>query len=404
MYDNVGGFSQTGNEVIISAIEQYYPFAKKQCSVWESIREKVRQADSLCEQNVTELDKYISRLGDAHTCIQSISPRTAVFCADVFWNGSELYWRDGSETRRLETINQITIEEHLSRYRKEYGLKENLVKRKMIQDIKVGNDFFVGDILEFGFVAEGKSVSCLLKKTGVAEIKQGLSEEVLQMIAKIKTVYIKRLDEETVYIKLSTFREKDIVQKFLEELQAEVGTEETVRNIIFDIRDNLGGYVDSAMKLASLVIAENMFLDYEVADAAGSRQRYEIKGNQQRLFRNRQVILFVNHQTQSCAEYVFARSLALSGQPVLVVGERTAGVSGQARELLLDQRFLLSVTTKRYFKQGTDEEIEYGVIPTIELKTDEITSAMSQQKDAYLEWYMANKKDKGGQLWKKYWK
>jgi len=97
---------------------------------------------------------------------------------------------------------------------------------------------------------------------------------------------------------------------------------------------------------------------------------------------------FVNSNTQSCAEYIFARALNIANKNVTIIGSNTAALSGQAKEFILNGSVMLSVSTKRYVHPGTDDSIGCGVIPSVVIESfdhDDIS------KDKYIEWYMENK-------------
>lgn len=375
------------NEELISLIEENYPFTKKQDLIWKEIKRDILDQDSLCDQNVVIIDKLISRLRDGHMRMKCLIPPQSIFVVDLLWKGNHLIMIKDGKSYVVEKVNDKSVVSLIELYQLEYGLENLFVKRQMIADIKNGSDIFQGNHLKIQYTLESVSKEMEFTKTSIQDLKATVSDETLKLLKSLKSLLVKKMDQDTLYIKITSFYDRNIVEKFLEDVSQQM--DEHICNVIIDIRDNSGGYIDLAKELASFVIDEKIQLDYEVLDAKGFREQYEIDSRKMPELSHKRMFLFVNQNTQSSAEYIFARALKLSNENIIIVGNTTAGLSGQAKEYIINDRYMLSVTTKRYVVPGTFHTVSYGITPGIIIDEDNDTSDVT--KDSYIEWYMWNK-------------
>ena len=184
----------------------------------------------------------------------------------------------------------------------------------------------------------------------------------------IVPVYMKMLNNDTLHLKLLTFRSKNIKAMILNNMDYI----NKFDKIIIDVRDNCGGFVNEATELASLMIYNDIELDYKVVKRVNNKylsERHIIKGTQLECFRNKKLFVLCNENTMSSAEYIFLRSLKLSNIKTKIIGTQTAGLSGQAKLYSLIDNCELQITNTRYF-DFNDKELTTGVCPDIKVQSN----------------------------------
>lgn len=129
-------------------------------------------------------------------------------------------------------------------------------------------------------------------------------------------------------------------------------------------------------------------MNYEIARMDGRLLKImpmDIQENTYDGFKNKRILVFVNYRTMSSAEYIFAHALQLKG--ISIIGEETAGLKDQAAIIPISDEVSLQVTTKRYVQNG--DFIQKWIIPDVFIRNENIDVNV---QDAYMEWYMENKK------------
>lgn len=367
------------NEEIVKLIEKQYPFKDNQRKRWGEIKNKIIHSRRIDSDNIVSLDKVLSGLRDGHTRIRDISRKENImmFPIDIEWFGDKLVWRNNSVLEQVHFINDMDISSIIDMYGNNYEFGDLIVKKQILNDIKQGADIFNFETLSInGNIIEKVNVSDLLAELNAYQIKE---------IEKLKKVLSVKIDKNTLLIRISSFYKQDIVNDIkglLDRIK-----KEQYENIIIDIRDNQGGYINVAEAVASLFIPKNVVLDFEIVDCENNCKEIYIKTKQRDFINKYKVFLFINENTQSCSEYIFGRALKLTIPNLLIVGKHTAGLSGQAKEYIIDGKYLLSVTTKRYVDSITGEEVGYGLKPDVILSYD----LENDTVDYYLDWYKKRK-------------
>lgn len=117
-----------------------------------------------------------------------------------------------------------------------------------------------------------------------------------------------------------------------------------MKDIIIDLQDNGGGYLQAAAQIANEFLKKNDLIVYTQGRAA-SRQEYRARGNGSML--SGRVIVLVNEYTASAAEIV---SGALQDQDRgTVVGRRTFGKGLVQRPIEFDDGSMMRLTIAHYY-------------------------------------------------------
>ena len=213
---------------------------------------------------------------------------------------------------------------------------------------------------------QGSTVKLSIIRDGFSEAKEF---NIVRDVIKIKSVSWKTLSskpggqENVGYIKISHFNE-DTAEGFEQAVRAL--TAKNVDQLVLDLRNNPGGFLDTAVRVASEWIKNGPVVIEKFSD--GRIEKY-LRNGHSRLAGLKTVVL-VNQGSASGSEIV-AGALQDYGQAT-IVGEKTFGKgSVQELETLPDGSAVKLTVAKWYTPQGLSID-EHGIAPDIDIdRTDE---------------------------------
>lgn len=144
------------------------------------------------------------------------------------------------------------------------------------------------------------------------------------------------------YLKISRFSDNTFLE-CLEKLK--LLREEGARSFVIDIRDNPGGYLDRATRLANEFLPENRLMVYTEGRAKKYNQKYETNGKGQ--FQNAPLVVLVNEGSASASE-IFSGAIQDNDRGI-IVGRRTYGKGLVQVPISLKDGSELRLTISRYF-------------------------------------------------------
>jgi carboxyl-terminal processing protease len=150
------------------------------------------------------------------------------------------------------------------------------------------------------------------------------------------------IDKETGYIKVSRFAENTYVEfrEALRSLKAK-----GMKQLILDLKDNPGGYMDRATDIADEFLGENRLIVY--TDGKGTRYDSKVFAENKGDFEKGSVIVLINEGSASASEIV---SGALQDNDrALIVGRRSFGKGLVQRPIALSDQSELRLTISRYY-------------------------------------------------------
>lgn len=149
------------------------------------------------------------------------------------------------------------------------------------------------------------------------------------------------LDKQTGYIRLNRFAatsHEEFIEAF-KELKSK-----GMKNLIFDLQDNGGGYLYTAIEIANEFLGDNKTIVY----TEGLRQRRDdAKASGKGLFETGKLIVLINETSASASEIV-AGALQDWDRAVLV-GRRSFGKGLVQRPIPLPDGSMIRLTTARYY-------------------------------------------------------
>lgn len=186
--------------------------------------------------------------------------------------------------------------------------------------------------------------------------------EIKRESVTVNPVESKMLESNIGYIKFTSFDENtsEDFKKNFENLQ-----KQGAKSLIIDLRNNGGGIVDEALKIADYITEKDSVLLYEV----DKENKETIKKSQNDPIIKMPVILLTNENTASSSE-ILAGALKDLGK-AKIVGTKTFG-KGVIQEILtLPDGSGIKITTEKYLTPNKTEINKVGIEPDEKIELPE---------------------------------
>src|SRR5262245_28290829 len=183
---------------------------------------------------------------------------------------------------------------------------------------------------------------------------------IVRDVVKIESVTGKLLEPGYGYVRLRTFQERtaDDLRKVLEQLHQE--SPSGLSGLVLDLRDNPGGLLDQAVKVANAWISDGLVVYTKGRDES---QRQEFRALPHGVEPGYPMTVIVNEGTASASEIVAG---ALQDQHrALVLGVQTFGKGSVQTVYPLEDGSGLRLTTALYYTPGGRSIQEVGITPDI---------------------------------------
>lgn len=165
-------------------------------------------------------------------------------------------------------------------------------------------------------------------------------------------------------LKIDTFGENtaESVEKNLEAFK-----DDSVNEVIIDLRNNGGGYVDTAINIASLLLPKDTTVLYE-KDKDGNLKAFKTKNKDP--YEYKKVVVLVNCETASASEILTA-ALRNHLKNCKVVGEKTYGKGTVQHTKEFEDGSMLKYTVAEWLTSNKKSINNKGITPDIEIKMNE---------------------------------
>lgn len=203
---------------------------------------------------------------------------------------------------------------------------------------------------------EGTKVTITIMRQGFTEPKD---ITLTRAIIPIRSVRYKMLEEGFGYIKINQFIEKthgDLV-KALEKLE---GKEGTLKGLILDLRNDPGGLLEQAVKVADEFLESGLIV-YTEGRVEGQKMKFYAQKKEK--VRDYPLIVLVNGGSASASEIV-AGALQDHGRAV-ILGTPTFGKGSVQTIIPLEDGSAVRLTTARYFTPNGRSIQAQGITPDI---------------------------------------
>lgn len=186
---------------------------------------------------------------------------------------------------------------------------------------------------------------------------QPLEITVVRARIRVLSVDARRLEDDFVYVRIKTFTERTYHD--MERALGAATGEGPVKGLVLDLRDNPGGLLDEAVRVADTWLTDGVIVSTE---GRGDRPDVELahpKGTEP----NYPVVVLVNGGTASAAEIV-AGALQ-DHQRGVILGTQTFGKGSVQTIIELEDHSALKLTIARYFTPAHRSIQGTGITPDI---------------------------------------
>lgn len=216
-------------------------------------------------------------------------------------------------------------------------------------------------------------------KVEILRGKETKTFEIKRETIKVNPVEGKIINKNIGYIEFSSFDEgtaEEFKTKY-EELQ-----KQGIKSLIIDLRNNGGGIVDEALKIADYIVEKDKVILYEV----DKNNKEEIKKSENDPIISMPIVVLTNENTASSSE-ILAGALKDLGK-AKIVGTKTYGKGVIQQILSLPDGSGLKVTSQKYLTPNKTEINKVGIEPDekVELpKTVENVLLVEEKDDTQLQ-------------------
>ena len=184
--------------------------------------------------------------------------------------------------------------------------------------------------------------------------------KIVRDIIKIQSVFVKTIDDDILYIRISSFDKKVVseVKKALEEKL------DNRKGIILDLRSNPGGLLSQAVGLVDLFVSDGVIVSQKGRDR---RETKVYKAHNFGTYKDIPIVVLIDVGSASASEIV---SGALQDHKrAVIVGEKSFG-KGSVQAIwpiTLDGKEAIKLTIARYYLPSGRTIQAKGVVPDIEV-------------------------------------
>jgi len=228
---------------------------------------------------------------------------------------------------------------------------------------------------------EGSKVTIKIQREGVAD---PLNIDVVRAVITVKSVEwsVKESGGKKIeYIKIRQFG--DDTDSLFDSAASDV-IKNNPDGVILDLRNDPGGYLETAVNLASYFIKDGVILTEKGRDNNAKEYRSTGKGT----LKNYKVAVLVNTGSASASEILTGALKDRLGSEI--IGEKTFG-KGSVQELIdLSDGSAVKITVAKWFTPSGKQINGEGLTPDISVAADENTQA-DEQLDRTLQYFVNGK-------------
>lgn len=192
--------------------------------------------------------------------------------------------------------------------------------------------------------------------------------------AKIKVPSVEhKVDGQIGYLKISQFNEDTV--GLVKQAAKDFKTKQ-IKGVVLDVRNDPGGFLDSAVDVASMWLDKGKTV---VSERRGTEVLDTLASNGSGEFRGLPTVVLINGGSASAAE-ILAGALHDNNLATLV-GEKSFGKGSVQQVLHLDGGAELKVTIARWYTPAGKNIDKQGIKPDTEVKAAQINADKDGQKD-----------------------
>ena len=187
-------------------------------------------------------------------------------------------------------------------------------------------------------------------------------------------------DDDIAYIRVSRFGE-DTEGEFTRAVQETLANQS--QGLIIDVRNNPGGFLDTAVEMASAMLPAGKVVVIE-EDGEGKRKELKARGNNR--LGSIPTVILINQGSASASE-ILAGALRDNRDDVVLVGKKTFG-KGSVQELVsVGKDTAVKITIARWLTPSGEQIHNVGIAPDVEvnISSDDLTEKRDPQLEKAIE-------------------
>jgi len=218
---------------------------------------------------------------------------------------------------------------------------------------------------------KGSKLNLSVKREGVTDL---LDFSIVRDTIRVQSVRSRLLEEGYVYVRLAQFQERSDrdLQRALEKLASEKAG---IRGLVLDLRNNPGGLLTQAVRVADLFLESGMIV-YTEGRLENQKQKYFAR--KEGSWTEFPIVVLVNGGSASASEIV-AGALQ-DHKRAVILGTKTFGKGSVQTILPLDDNSALRLTTARYYTPKGRSIQATGIVPDIVMESVPLPESKAEEK------------------------
>ena len=204
----------------------------------------------------------------------------------------------------------------------------------------------------------GSSIEITVRRRGV---KKALTFNITRKIIEVQSVKLKLIDNNTVYIRLTSFNDNSSEQ--IEEKIKGLSKNKNIKGFILDLRNNPGGLLSQAIKISDFFLENGEIVSTKSRKISENRKWFAKKGD---LIQGKTLIVLINYGSASASEIV-AGALK-DHKRAIIIGENSYGKGSVQSVIPLKNNGAIRLTIAKYYLPSGKSISEVGVTPDIEIE------------------------------------
>lgn len=207
----------------------------------------------------------------------------------------------------------------------------------------------------------GSKVNLTIMREGFKEFKDYSLERAIIHVRSVKT---QNLEKGYPYMRIASFQESTDTD--LTNAIKEAGEDEGIKGMVLDLRNNPGGLLDQAWKVANLFLEKGSLIVY--TDGRAKDQQMEFKATRTGKHYKFRIAVLINEGSASASEIV-AGALQDHDRAV-IFGTKSFGKASVQTIIPLDSKTGLRLTTAYYYTPKGRHIQKTGIVPDVDMKED----------------------------------
>ena len=206
----------------------------------------------------------------------------------------------------------------------------------------------------------GSDIEITVRRKGV---KKALVFNITRKIIKVRSVKSKIIDNNIGYIRLTAFNENSSNQ--IKKKIKEFNKNENIEKFILDLRNNPGGLLSQAIKIADFFLSSGEIVSTKSRQENENRKWFAQAGD---ILNGETLVVLINNGSASASEIV-AGALKDHKRAILV-GENSYGKGSVQSIIPLRNKGAIRLTISKYYLPSGESISEVGVSPDIVVAED----------------------------------